>query len=60
MFQGIFDLWFVFSRQRGRVLRQEFEYVATNKIVAALIGYSQNIYNAERVVRDGKAVVFDY
>ena len=28
--------------------------------MAALVGYTQNVYNAEGVMRDSEAVVFDY
>ena len=60
MFQGVLHLRFVLPWQRRRVLCQEFEYVASNKVMAALIGDTQNVYNAERVVRDSEAVIFDY
>ena len=42
------------------MLRQKLEDVVSNKIVTVLISDTQNIHNAERVVRDGKAVIFDY
>ena len=60
MFQGILHLRSVLSRQRRRVLCQEFENVASNKVMAALIGDTQNVYNAERVMRDTETVIFDY
>ena len=60
MFQGILHLRFVFPWQCCCVLCQEFEYVASNKVMVALIGDTQNVYDAERVVRDREAVIFDY
>ena len=60
VFQGILHLRFVLPWQRCRVLCQKFEYVASNKVMAALVGYTQNVYNAEGVMRDSEAVIFDY
>ena len=28
--------------------------------MTALVGYTQNVYNAEGVMRDSEAVIFDY
>ena len=40
------------------MLCQELKDVATNKVMAALVVDTQDIYNAERVVRDDEAVIF--
>jgi hypothetical protein len=35
--QGVLDLRFIFSRQSCCVLTEEFEYVATDKVVTGLV-----------------------
>lgn len=42
------------------MLAEEFEYIAANKIVAAVVGNAENINDTEGVVLDREGVILDY
>ena len=58
--QRILYFRFVFSRQRGRVLSQEFEDIVPDKIFAILVSDSENFNNTEWVKLDGEIGVLDH
>ena len=60
MLQSVSDLGFVLSWQGWCVLAKEFEYIAANEIMAAVVGNAKNVNDTEGVVFDREAVILDY
>ena len=42
------------------MLAKELEYIAANKVMAAVVGNAENINDTEGVVLDSKGVILDY
>ena len=42
------------------MLAKKLEYVATDKIVAAVVGNAENIDDTKGVMLDSEGVIFDY
>lgn len=57
--QTLLDLALVVPRERRGMLGQEFEDVVADKILAGPVGDPKDIDDAEGVVLDGEAVVFN-